>query len=120
MTKAELQKEHEQIRLRRQRRKQADEKDAKRLQELDKLIDKENLRELVGVENAVKVRTRRLEGSEDSWVNEARGTIVKIKRTRATVRWNMTPPNGYDGQWEWSIADLLPVDDNRQGFMLQF
>lgn len=108
---AKLQAEQSQIEARRKRRKAADEADRKRLHELERLIHREKIVALVGVQSGVKVAYRQCHSHPEAFLNDARGTVTKVNRTIALVQWDTPcPRDGYQGIYQWHLEALMPAE----------
>ena len=70
--------------------------------ELSKLA----LIDLIGVPNAVKLLHREPRVSKHEWLNDARGTIIEVKRTRVIAEFN--------GQKFWfHLEAIIPAGGNQ-------
>lgn len=107
----QLEAEQSAIRARQKRRKAAEECDWKRLREIERLIHRERIAALVGIQGAVKVACRKRQGHPEAFLNDARGTVLEVRRTLAQVQWDTPcPRDGYNGQWQWHIDALMPAE----------
>lgn len=115
-----LELERGQIRARRARRREADKKDQARLDQIENELHRAKLVSLVGIPDAVVVRFKAHASDKLAFLNTAKGTVHDIKRTRARVTWNTpAPTDGYTGDWNWTIENLLPADEvDRQGYTI--
>lgn len=120
MNRTDIQKQRERLEAERARLK---ERAARRRQEADRdlrrqlVIDDELLRlaclELVDVTGGVVLRTRLPHESRWSKLNDAAGTLIAVRRTRATVDF------GELGRVSVRLDNLLPAAERgRQGFIV--
>lgn len=111
--RAQLTAELASLKKRRERQHREREKDEKRWNEIDAELHRLSLLEILGREQGVKVRYRFPAGDRCAKLNDARGTLVAVRRTRASVDF------GEHGKWNWLLSDLLPVN-GEQGEVLTF
>lgn len=117
-----LEAERQRIFARQKRRRAEAEKDSKRLDEIREAINRQRLIALVAMPNAVVVGCRKVAGDSLAYLNHARGTILAVHRTRASVRWDRPDPrDGYHGTYTWHLSNLLPAEKSEcQGFEVAF
>ena len=72
----------------------------------------EKIKPLVGVPNAVQMAHREPDGNRCAYLNDVLGTVTAVRRTRATVDFDVDGGNG----WDFPLEELLPADAT-QGFM---
>ena len=104
--------ERERIVARQRRRKQQAEADRQRFYEIERKLEKLQLSKLVGIDAGVKINVRYEAGHPEATFNQARGTLVKVNRTRALVDF------GELGRWTWPIHRLVAAD-GRQGVTME-
>lgn len=66
---------------------------------------------LVGVTDGVRIQYRRQVVDKSYHLNDMRGTLLKVGRTRAVVRFGAE-------EWTFPIGGLLPANSGDQGFTL--
>jgi len=105
-----LRAEQDKIKARAKRRQAEYGRDEKRWGQIYAAIHKLELTKLVGIEGAVKIACRFRDGDRCAHLIGLGGTILKIRRTRATVLFN-----GH--RWNWTLGDLKAADQP-QGMQL--
>jgi hypothetical protein len=66
---------------------------------------------LIGVPDAVKTSRREAPGDPSYHLNDARGTVLEVKRTIALVKFNVQ--DKYNGRCRIRFFDLLPAADQQ-------
>ncbi len=112
-----LESERRTIKGRRDRRAKEDEKDRERLGVIRNLLHRLRIVELEGKPDAVKVRFRMRPGDRCYFLNDALGTVEKVRRTRATVRFNKKRNEKDYDRWDWLIDELIPTGEE-QGMVI--
>ena len=109
-----LKAEKTRIRKRRGRREAENEKDWKLEHRIgDKILILE-MKLLEGKKDAVVVRYRRHSKDRSAYLNDARGTITKVKRTRAIVKFDND-----EMTWDFPLSELMPAEKvEQQGMCL--
>jgi hypothetical protein len=79
-------------------------KDQRRVDTIQAELRRLDFLELVGKPGAVKIRYRFPNGDRCAHLNDKPGTVLAVRRTRATVDF------GDAGRWNWCLGDLLPLD----------
>lgn len=87
--------------------------DRDRLLDVESKIHSETIRGLLGIADAVRIGHRRPSGHRDARFNDALGTVVDVKRTRALVDY------GALGKWSLPLTDLKPASAE-QGMFVSF
>jgi hypothetical protein len=82
-------------------------KDDARRNALQEERHRRQLLPLVGVKNGVKIRCRASVWSKDAALNDRLGTLLAVKRTRASVDFGEV--KGDARPWEVSLEDLVPA-----------
>ncbi len=78
--------------------------DQQRVMAIERALERLRLGDLVGVTGAVKPATRYEADHRYAKFNQARGTLIKVNRTRALVDF------GDLGRWAWPIDELVATD----------
>ena len=106
--KAELEKIHE----RRKQRSQKERADSERGFAIDRELHRLRLNALVGLEAGVMLRFRHPATDRCANLNDARGTLLDVRRTRATVDF------GAHGRWNMKADSLIPSSESTLQGML--
>lgn len=88
--------------------------DQERSSEIQEKLRRLRLAELIGIENGVMTRHRVCSG-QCMKLNDARGTLIKVNRTRCVVHF------GKHGEWRIPFGNLLPATEaSKQGYIMEF
>lgn len=111
--RARLDAEMSRLKERFQRRRQEAERDHKREMAIHDALVRLRCRALLNVAGGVVLRCREPEGSRWSKLNDATGTLVAVRRTRATVDF------GELGKVAVALDELLPAAERQhQGYFV--
>jgi hypothetical protein len=102
--------EEEKKKLRREAEKLNEqyEKVSQRLERIQAERHRLRLLDLVGVPDGVQRRFRTPPGSKTARLNDQKGTLLKVRKTRGVVDWS-------GEEWDHPLDQLLPADQ-QQGF----
>lgn len=108
-----LTKEETRLRAKWDRLQKEADRDQRRVDAIKAELCRLEFVELIGKPGAVRVRYRFRLGDRCAVLNDRTGTVLAVRRTRATVDF------GDAGRWNWLLGDLLPTEGNKpQGEVL--
>jgi hypothetical protein len=81
-----------------------------RLYLIEKEVEREQLRQLIGMPNGVRHRYRGMDPKQP-WMDNTAGTLLAVRRIMGSVDY------GEHGVWEIPLAYLMPADGT-QGFVI--
>ena len=102
----ELRAEEKRLHERGRRRRDAAERDNKRLDEIRQRLLRFELMKLVNEPDAVKIRYRYAQGDRCSYLNDLAGTLTEVRRTRGTVKFN-------GESWNIPLSGLVPANEQQ-------
>jgi hypothetical protein len=82
------------------------------VEKIGRMATHERLSPLIGIQSGVQVSFTRPPDDPQAWMNDAKGTLLDIRRTRGTVDY------GERGEWDIPLDQIAPVGEP-QGFTLQ-
>ena len=112
MSEEKLLAEKKQIEQRQERRRKQDREDNERLCQIAEKLTGLRLMQFVDVPGGVKLNSRYGPKEQYFKISRARGTLLKVNRTRARVDF------GELGIWTWPISELIAAD-SRQGVTME-
>ncbi|MCY2990914.1 MAG: hypothetical protein NTY19_24020 [Planctomycetota bacterium] len=111
--------ERERIRRRAKVRQKQMRTDEERLSRIADELQRLDLLELVGKTNAVKVRYRQPFGTKCYHLNDLRGTLLAVRRTRGTVDFGPAGARpGRSGIWQYPLEELAPAGEEQGCFLV--
>lgn len=105
--------EMDRIKARCKKRVADNQRDSKRIYAIESELNKLKIVELVGVANAVQLGVRYPANHRCSRLNNLKGTVNQVRRTKASV----TFENGE--RWSWHLENLQPAGE-QQGFWIPY
>jgi hypothetical protein len=104
--------EQEQLRRKWDRLRKENEKDQKRMDTIPTELRRLEFVELIGKPGAVKLRYREQSGDRCFHLNDLRGTVLQVRRTRALVDFGAAgaSTDSKSGRWNVYLCNLATTD----------